>query len=70
MLTWNIAYSQLINQVRSIEPESKAVMGTGYIKSESQTEIGTDLTICNCFRTNEEEMGRKTEESGRTSISL
>lgn len=60
----------LVNKVRPTKLESKAVMSTAYIKIESQTEIDTDLTTCNCFRTNEEKMGRKTEESGRTSISL
>lgn len=59
-----------INKLHSTKPESKAVMSTGYIKIALQTEIDTDLTICNCFRRNEEKMARKTEESGRTSISL
>lgn len=70
MLIWNTGNSRLINKVRSTKPESKAVVGTGCFKSESQTEIDTDLTICNCLRINEEKMGRKTEEGGRTSISL
>lgn len=59
-----------MNKVCSTKTEPKVVMGTGYFRSERQTEIDTDLTVCNCFRTNEEKMGRKTEESGRTSISL
>jgi len=70
VLIWNIGYSHLINKVRSAKPEPKALMSTEYIKTESETAIDTDFTISNYFRSNEEKMGRKSEESGRTSISL
>lgn len=59
-----------INKLRSTKLEFKAVISTGYIKIESQTEIDSYLTICCCFRTNEEKLGRKTEENRRTSILL